>query len=73
MATNIEEICRKAKELPDLDKLVLVDALLEQLDRPDPDVDRVWAKEVRRRRQAYREGRLQARDYEQVMESFPHT
>lgn len=71
MPTDINEICRKAAELPDLEKLVLVDALLTQLDRPDPEVDRIWTEEARRRRQAYREGRLEARDYEQITEGFP--
>ena len=71
MPTNLKEICQKATELPDIDKLVLVDALLAQLDRPDPELDRIWAEEARRRRQAYRQGRLEARDYERVMESFP--
>ena len=71
MSMSIREICQAAKELPDTDKLALVDTLLAQLDRPDPDLDSVWAEEARRRRQAHREGRLEARDYEQVMESFP--
>ncbi len=67
MSMNIDEICQEAKELPDIDKLALVDTLLTQLDRPDPEVDHLWAEEARRRREAYRKGRLQARDYEQVM------
>ena len=73
MPTDLNEICRKAAELPDIEKLVLVDALLAQLDRPDPEVDRIWAEETRRRRQAYRAGRLEARDYERIMESFPRS
>ena len=72
MATHLDEICRKATELPDIEKLALVDALLAQLDRPDPELDQVWAEEARRRRQAYRAGHLEARDYEQIMGSFPH-
>ena len=72
MPMKIEEICHHAKELPDVDKLALVDVLLAQLDRPDPELDRVWAEEARRRRQAYREGRLAARDYDQVIKDFPH-
>ena len=72
MPPNLEELCQQARELSDTDKLVLLDALLAQLDRPDPELDHIWAGEVRRRRQAYRAGRLEARDYEQVMESFPH-
>jgi hypothetical protein len=61
MPTSVKEICEKAKELPDTEKLALVDALLMQLDRPDPELDTVWAEEARKRRQAYREGRLETR------------
>ena len=66
MPPNLKEICQQATELSDTDKLVLLDALLAQLDRPDPEVDHLWAEEVQRRRQAYRAGRLEARDYEQI-------
>lgn len=67
MPTSVKELCEKAKDLPDIEKLALVDALLAQLDRPDPELDQVWAEEARQRRQAYRERRLQARDYEDVI------
>ena len=72
MPTSLEEICEKAKTLPDTEKLALVDTLLAQLDRPDPELDSVWAAEALRRRQAYREKRLEARDYEQIMGGFAH-
>jgi len=73
MPTDLNEIYQKARELPDADKLALVDSLLAQFDRPNPEVDRVWAEESCRRRQACHTGRLQARDYEQVVDSFPRT
>jgi len=71
MPANLSELCDKARGLSDAEKLLLVDALLQQLDRPDPELDEVWADEARRRRQAYRAGRLEARDYEQIVASFP--
>lgn len=70
MAISVEELREQAKNLPDIEKLALVDALLNQLDRPDPKVDQVWLEEVSRRRQAYRSGLMQARDYSEIMESF---
>lgn len=36
MPTSVKEICEHARDLPDLDKLALVDALLTQLDRHEP-------------------------------------
>jgi len=66
MPTTAEEICAKAKELSDIEKLAVIDTLLLQLDRPDEEIDSLWAEEARKRRQAYHEGRLQTRDYEQI-------
>jgi hypothetical protein len=70
MPTSVKEIYEKASELPDIEKLALVDALLVQLDRPDRELDLVWAEEARKRRKTYRERGLEARDYERVMEGF---
>ncbi|HXI23430.1 MAG TPA: addiction module protein [Pyrinomonadaceae bacterium] len=37
------------------------------LDKPDPEIDRVWANEARRRWAAYKEGRIPTVSYEEVM------
>jgi hypothetical protein len=47
------------KSLPDTEKLAVVDSILLELDRPDPEIDRVWANEARARWQAYRTGRAE--------------
>ena len=70
MLTTLEYLSQRAKDLPDTEKLALVDELLVQLDRLDPTLDQAWINEVRKRRQAYREGRLEARPYNQVMGTF---
>jgi hypothetical protein len=70
MLDSLQEICEKARVLPELEKLALVDALLEQLDRPDPELDRAWTEEALKRRQAFREGRLEALGYEEVAANF---
>jgi putative addiction module component (TIGR02574 family) len=56
--------------LPDVEKLEVVDAILEDLDRPDPAIDRVWAEEARKRWQAYKAGRVAATPYEAVMAKY---
>ena len=70
MNTTSRELAEKAKELPALEKLELVDELLAQLDRPDPEIERMWADEAEKRLKAYREGRLEAVPYEKVMEKY---
>lgn len=65
-ATLREEVRR----LPDLEKLALVDAILTELDRPDPRIDRIWAGEARRRWSAYKGGRLETVPYSRVMAKY---
>ena len=70
MQTAAEEMADKARTLPDSDKLALVDRLLAQLDRPDPEIDKVWADEAERRWKAYRAGRVASVSYEEVMAKY---
>lgn len=70
MPTTVKELTEQAANLPDMEKLALVNALLEQLDRPDPEIDHIWLEEVRRRIQAHREGRIESRSFESIMEKY---
>ncbi|MEK6581486.1 MAG: addiction module protein [Nitrospirota bacterium] len=67
MATKNKELEAKIQALPDDAKLELIDSILMQLDKPDPEIDRVWAEEARSRWKAYKEGNLKTVSYEQVM------
>lgn len=70
MGTIIEEIAEKIKSLPDSEKIELVDSILIQLDKPDPEIDRIWADEARKRWKAYRLGRVETVPYDQVMDKY---
>ncbi len=63
-----EELAVKIKSLPDIEKIELVDSILTQLDRPDPEIDRVWAEEARKRWQAHKAGRVETVPYDQIMD-----
>ena len=65
-----DEILDKIRSLPDVDKLRLVDEILTQLDKPDPELDRIWADEARKRWEAYKAGRLTTVGYEEVMKPY---
>ncbi len=67
MATINKELETKIRSLPDSAKLELVDSILMQLDKPDPEIDRIWAEEARNRWQAYKAGKLKTVSYGQVM------
>ncbi len=70
MGTISSELAEKIKSLPDTDKIELVDSILMQLDKPDPEIDRIWADEARKRWQAYKAGKLETVPYEQVLEKY---
>lgn len=73
MNTLTQEVVDKAKALPDIDKLTVVDSILLELDRPDPELDRIWADESRARWQAYRDGRAEYVPYADVMAKYRRT
>ena len=56
------ELIEQALKLGAADRLMLVELLHESLDKPDPEIDRLWADEAQRRLVAYRAGKLGATD-----------
>jgi putative addiction module component (TIGR02574 family) len=67
MAKTANKIAVEIRGLPDAEKLRLIDAILVDLDKPDPEIDRVWAKESRKRWAAYKAGRVPTVSYDSVM------
>ncbi len=65
-----EELAVKIKSLPDIEKIELVDSILMQLDRPDPEIDRIWADEARKRWLSYKQGKSETVPYDQIMDKY---
>lgn len=63
------ELAEKINALPDTAKLELVDSILSQLDRPDPEIDKIWAEDARKRWKDYKSGKLETVSYKEVMGS----
>jgi putative addiction module component (TIGR02574 family) len=68
MTKTAEKIAEEIHSLTDVEKLQLVDAILTDLDKPDPEIDRIWAEEARKRWAAYKEGRIPTVSYQEVMD-----
>jgi hypothetical protein len=49
-----------------VERVVVVEQLLSSLDRPDPQIDALWAREAEDCRSAYEAGQLQALPAEEV-------
>lgn len=55
---SINEILEQALELKANERSKLVDELLKSLDKPDEEIDEIWAQEADKRLEAYRRGEL---------------
>jgi len=54
---SIKDIIREACQLPVEDRAMVIDSLLRSLNMPNPEIDRAWAEEARRRLAELRSGR----------------
>jgi len=67
MPRRMDKLAAEIHDLPDVEKLRLLDAILADLDRPDPEIDQIWAEEARRRWATYKAGGAATQSYEAVM------
>jgi putative addiction module component (TIGR02574 family) len=62
-----KEIMAVALKLPASERAVLADELLHSLDKTDPEIDALWAKEAEDRLAAYDRGEIDAIDADAVL------
>lgn len=67
MSTIADKLVSEIRALTNAEKLRLVEAILTDLDKPDPEIDGIWAEEARKRWTAYKAGRVPTVSYEDVM------
>lgn len=70
MSTRADNLVSEIRSLPEEEKLKVLDALLTDLDKRDPEIDRVWASEARRRWEAYKAGEVATVSYEELMAKY---
>ncbi|GJQ48946.1 hypothetical protein KsCSTR_08180 [Candidatus Kuenenia stuttgartiensis] len=56
----------KALELKPQDKIILIEALITSLDKPDPEISKKWIQEAEARLKAYRAGKTKGIPAEEV-------
>lgn len=69
MATDTDKLLAEIRNLPEEEKLRLVDAILTDLDTTDPVIDQICVIEARKRWEAYKAGRLGTVAYDKVMKN----
>ncbi len=57
---NTQTLQKQIAQLPALDRIALVEDILQGLDTPDATVDALWAAEAESRVAAYRAGQIKA-------------
>lgn len=67
---NVKPLLVQASALRPLDRLDLVNALLEDLDRPDSHVEQAWIPEAKRRLAAMRSGLMRTYSLGQVFGQY---
>jgi putative addiction module component (TIGR02574 family) len=70
MGDKAKALREAALALPPQDRIALVEHILDSLDRPDPDIDRLWAREARDRLASYRRGEIAAKDLGEIVAKY---
>lgn len=68
--STAKDILKEAIQLEPTEKLKLVDQLITSLDKPDKNIDTLWAEEAESRLDAYKQGKLKAVSLEEVLSKY---
>ncbi|CAM3809315.1 addiction module protein [Arcobacter cloacae] len=63
---SINELLEQALTLNVNDRTKLIDELFKSIDKPDEEIDQIWADEADKRLEAYRKGELKAVPMEDI-------
>lgn len=70
MNETAKTLSARARALPPVERLQLVDEILGSLDETDPAIDRQWAHEAENRLAAWRRGEIHAVPLDEVLRQF---
>jgi putative addiction module component (TIGR02574 family) len=70
MSNDPKSLIEQARALPPQDRIALVEHVLDSLDRADPAIDQMWAREASDRLAAYRRGELAAKDLGDIVAKY---
>ncbi len=60
------QILQEVLQLNPQERYIVVESLLQSLDKPDDSIDSVWAKEAENRLQNYRDNKVKTISFEEV-------
>lgn len=68
--TTYENVLENAAKLRPVEKANLIEFLMSCLEKPDTEIDRIWEEEALKRYKAWQEGRVIARDLDEVLKKY---
>ena len=68
--STANNILKEALTLSPSEKAQLIDKLISTLDKPDKEIDELWAKEAEDRIDSYDHGRIKAISLEKVLQKY---
>lgn len=63
---RLPDIIKEALHLPPQERYIIIESLVQSLNKPDEEIDNIWIEESKKRLKAYREGTAKTVSYEQV-------
>jgi putative addiction module component (TIGR02574 family) len=70
MTNEAKALIERARALPPQERITLIEDVLDSLDRVDPAVDELWAREAGDRLAAYRRGEIGAKDLAEIVAKY---
>ena len=67
---NMQALHQQIAQLPALDRIALVEDILQGLDAPDKSLDALWANEAEARLAAYKAGQVKAIPLSEVLAKY---
>ena len=65
-----KDLTDKLLGLDDLDKIHLIELLMDSLDRPSPEVEAIWVKESEARYHAYKSGKIKGIPFSEIRKRY---
>lgn len=69
---SVAQLTEKASYLKATERIQLVEAILCSLDRPDPNIGKIWIAESEARYEAYKRGEIEATDWNEIRSRYEH-
>jgi putative addiction module component (TIGR02574 family) len=65
-----ENLLKNALKLSPVDRAHLIEGLMASMEKPDPEIEKLWNQEALKRYEAYKQKRIKAKDLEEILKKY---